>query len=73
MTENIKSNFFFFAPILPTAEVPMIRMAAYCSTKAALAMFSSIARLELSKWGVKVAIIQPGGFQTSRYLRPRAL
>ncbi|XP_005345797.1 estradiol 17-beta-dehydrogenase 2 [Microtus ochrogaster] len=47
------------------AEVPMKWLAAYCSTKAALTMFSSIARLELSKWGVKVAIIQPGGFQTN--------
>lgn len=47
------------------AEVPIKMMAAYCSTKAALTMFSSVSRMELSKWGIKVAIIQPGGFQTN--------
>ncbi|XP_051057447.1 17-beta-hydroxysteroid dehydrogenase type 2 [Phodopus roborovskii] len=46
-------------------KVPIQMMAAYCSTKAALTMFSSIIRQELCKWGVKVVIIQPGGFQTS--------
>ncbi|XP_004646627.1 estradiol 17-beta-dehydrogenase 2 [Octodon degus] len=45
--------------------VPMPKMAAYNSTKAALTMFSSILRQELSKWGVKVSVIQPGGFQTN--------
>ncbi|KAL2762093.1 17-beta-hydroxysteroid dehydrogenase type 2, partial [Daubentonia madagascariensis] len=44
--------------------VPMEFMAAYGSSKAALTMFSSVMRRELSKWGVKVAVIQPGGFQT---------
>ncbi|XP_003495176.1 estradiol 17-beta-dehydrogenase 2 [Cricetulus griseus] len=47
------------------AKVPIQLVAAYCSTKAALTMFSSIIRQELCKWGVKVAIIQPGGFQTN--------
>ncbi|XP_069873039.1 estradiol 17-beta-dehydrogenase 2-like isoform X2 [Dipodomys merriami] len=45
--------------------VPLMKMAAYNSTKAALTMFSSILRQELSKWGVKVIIIQPGGFRTN--------
>ncbi|XP_073911684.1 17-beta-hydroxysteroid dehydrogenase type 2 isoform X3 [Castor canadensis] len=46
-------------------KVPLQRLAAYNSTKAALTMFSSIIRQELSKWGVKVSIILPGGFRTS--------
>ncbi|XP_048210680.1 17-beta-hydroxysteroid dehydrogenase type 2 [Perognathus longimembris pacificus] len=45
--------------------VPLLRMAAYNSTKAALTMFSSVLRQELSKWGVKVIVIQPGGFRTN--------
>ncbi|XP_010616645.1 estradiol 17-beta-dehydrogenase 2 [Fukomys damarensis] len=45
--------------------VPLPKMAAYNSTKAALTMFSSIMRQELSAWGVKVSVVQPGGFQTS--------
>lgn len=43
----------------------MQKMAAYGSSKAALIMFSSILRQELSKWGVKVSVIQPGGFKTN--------
>ncbi|XP_012503661.1 PREDICTED: estradiol 17-beta-dehydrogenase 2 [Propithecus coquereli] len=45
--------------------VPFDHLAAYSSSKAALTMFSSILRRELSEWGVKVAVIQPGGFRTS--------
>uniref|UniRef100_A0A8C5L9U9 Hydroxysteroid (17-beta) dehydrogenase 2 n=1 Tax=Jaculus jaculus TaxID=51337 RepID=A0A8C5L9U9_JACJA len=45
--------------------VPLQMLAAYNSTKAALTMFSSIMRQELSKWGVKVIIIQPGAFRTN--------
>lgn len=45
--------------------VPLQMMAAYSSTKAAITMFSTISRLELAKWGVKVATIHPGGFQTN--------
>ncbi|KAL6051335.1 hypothetical protein STEG23_036322 [Scotinomys teguina] len=47
------------------AKVPIQMMAAYCPTKAALTMFSSIIRQEVSKWGVKVVTIQPGGFKTN--------
>ncbi|XP_005073251.1 17-beta-hydroxysteroid dehydrogenase type 2 [Mesocricetus auratus] len=47
------------------AKVPIQLIAAYCSTKAALTMFSSIIRQELCKWGVKVVTIQPGGFKTN--------
>ncbi|XP_012321583.1 17-beta-hydroxysteroid dehydrogenase type 2 [Aotus nancymaae] len=43
---------------------PMAKLASYGPTKAAVAMFSSVLRLELSKWGVKVVYIQPGGFRT---------
>ncbi|KAM4833506.1 17-beta-hydroxysteroid dehydrogenase type 2 [Thomomys bottae] len=45
--------------------VPLLKMAAYNSTKAALTMFSSVLRQELSRWGVKVIVIQPGGFRTN--------
>lgn len=45
--------------------VPMERLAAYASSKAALTMFSAVMRQELSMWGVKVSIIQPGGFRTN--------
>ncbi|ELK38097.1 Estradiol 17-beta-dehydrogenase 2 [Myotis davidii] len=45
--------------------VPLFKMAAYGSSKAALTMFSAVMRQELSKWEVKVSNIQPGGFKTS--------
>uniref|UniRef100_A0A8C6F1T0 Hydroxysteroid 17-beta dehydrogenase 2 n=1 Tax=Monodon monoceros TaxID=40151 RepID=A0A8C6F1T0_MONMO len=45
--------------------VPMEKLAAYSSSKAALTMFSAVMRQELSKWGVKVSVIQPGGFRTN--------
>nr|XP_055163165.1 17-beta-hydroxysteroid dehydrogenase type 2 isoform X2 [Nyctereutes procyonoides] len=47
------------------AGVPMEKLAAYSSSKAALTMFSAVMRQELSKWGVKVSVIQPGGFRTN--------
>ncbi|XP_077888858.1 17-beta-hydroxysteroid dehydrogenase type 2 isoform X3 [Ictidomys tridecemlineatus] len=51
--------------ILVTGVFPMQQMAAYSSSKAALTMFSSVMRQELSKWGVKVSVIHPGGFRTN--------
>lgn len=54
--------------ILFSGEVPIPGFAAYGASKAALSRFSGVMRQELSKWGVKVATIEPGGFQTSRYL-----
>ncbi|XP_066205430.1 17-beta-hydroxysteroid dehydrogenase type 2 isoform X2 [Saccopteryx leptura] len=45
--------------------VPLLKLAAYGSSKAALTMFSAIMRQELSKWEVKVSVIQPGGFKTT--------
>ncbi|KAM7058441.1 17-beta-hydroxysteroid dehydrogenase type 2 [Molossus nigricans] len=45
--------------------VPFLKLAAYGSSKAALSMFSAVMRQELSKWEVKVSIIQPGGFKTN--------
>ncbi|XP_045047754.2 17-beta-hydroxysteroid dehydrogenase type 2 isoform X2 [Desmodus rotundus] len=45
--------------------IPFLKLAAYGSSKAALTMFSAIMRQELSKWEVKVSIIQPGGFKTN--------
>ncbi|XP_045674891.1 17-beta-hydroxysteroid dehydrogenase type 2 isoform X2 [Phyllostomus hastatus] len=46
-------------------EIPFSKLASYSSSKAALTMFSAIMRQELSKWEVKVSIIQPGGFKTN--------
>ncbi|KAM6973089.1 17-beta-hydroxysteroid dehydrogenase type 2 [Aplochiton taeniatus] len=46
-------------------EVAMPGFAAYGASKAALYMFSRVMRLELTKWGIKVAIIQPAGFKTN--------
>ncbi|KAI4872167.1 hypothetical protein NFI96_031005 [Prochilodus magdalenae] len=46
-------------------EVPFPGFAAYGSSKAALIAYSGALRQELSPWGVKVAIIQPGGFKTN--------
>ncbi|MGH0122469.1 UNVERIFIED_CONTAM: hypothetical protein FKN15_005387 [Acipenser sinensis] len=48
-------------------QVPIPRFAAYGASKAALSIFSAVMRLELSKWGVKVATVQPGAFKTSIY------
>lgn len=44
----------------------MPMFAAYGASKAALSVFSKVMRMELSAWGVKVALIQPAGFRTSR-------
>lgn len=64
---------WFFSPIISIGEIPMSKMASYSSSKAALTMFSAIMRQELFKWEVKVSIVQPGGFRTSRCLSLRAL
>ncbi|XP_078399111.1 estradiol 17-beta-dehydrogenase 2-like [Cetorhinus maximus] len=44
--------------------IPLPWLAAYGASKAALSMFSSVLRQELAIWGIKVAIVQPGGFKT---------
>uniref|UniRef100_A0A6I8NQX9 Hydroxysteroid 17-beta dehydrogenase 2 n=1 Tax=Ornithorhynchus anatinus TaxID=9258 RepID=A0A6I8NQX9_ORNAN len=49
---------------------PFSYLCAYGSSKAALTMFSGILRQELSRWGVKVVLIQPGGFRTSIHGSP---
>ncbi|XP_041794455.1 estradiol 17-beta-dehydrogenase 2 [Chelmon rostratus] len=46
-------------------QVPIPMFAAYGASKAALSVFSQVMRLELSVWGVKVALIQPAGFRTN--------
>ncbi|MBN3316573.1 DHB2 dehydrogenase, partial [Atractosteus spatula] len=47
------------------AKVPVPMFSAYCASKAALSMFSEVMRQELSRWGVRVSVIQPGGFRTN--------
>ncbi|NXA35068.1 DHB2 dehydrogenase, partial [Eudromia elegans] len=44
--------------------IPLRKCAAYGASKAALSMFSGVMRQELSKWGVKVAVVHPSGFKT---------
>eukprot|EP00066_Takifugu_rubripes_P026430 XP_011615696.1 PREDICTED: estradiol 17-beta-dehydrogenase 2-like [Takifugu rubripes] len=45
--------------------VPVPLFAAYGASKAALAIYSEVMRLELSAWGVRVSLVQPSGFRTS--------
>ncbi|XP_063168730.1 17-beta-hydroxysteroid dehydrogenase type 2 isoform X1 [Candoia aspera] len=45
--------------------IPMPRFAAYGASKAALSMFSGVIRQELSKWGIKVAVLHPSAFKSS--------
>ncbi|XP_062245600.1 estradiol 17-beta-dehydrogenase 2 [Platichthys flesus] len=47
------------------AAVPMPMLSAYGASKAALSVFSHVTRVELSDWGVTVALIQPAGFRTN--------
>ena len=41
---------------------------AYCASKAGVVMYSECLRLELKKWGMHVAIIEPSGFATSKLI-----
>ncbi|CAJ1055791.1 estradiol 17-beta-dehydrogenase 2 [Xyrichtys novacula] len=45
-------------------EVPMPMFASYGASKAALSLFSKVMRMEMSEWGVHVALVQPSGFRT---------
>ncbi|XP_029697459.1 17-beta-hydroxysteroid dehydrogenase type 2 isoform X1 [Takifugu rubripes] len=45
--------------------VPVPLFAAYGASKAALAIYSEVMRLELSAWGVRVSLVQPSGFRTN--------
>uniref|UniRef100_A0A673H9P5 Estradiol 17-beta-dehydrogenase 2-like n=1 Tax=Sinocyclocheilus rhinocerous TaxID=307959 RepID=A0A673H9P5_9TELE len=51
-------------------EVPLPGFAGYGASKAALISFNGAIRQELSRWGVKVIIIQPGAFKTSENKDP---
>ncbi|KTG42667.1 hypothetical protein cypCar_00010896 [Cyprinus carpio] len=46
-------------------EVPLPGFAGYGASKAALISFNGAIRQELSRWGVKVIVIQPGAFKTN--------
>ncbi|KAI5100544.1 estradiol 17-beta-dehydrogenase 2 isoform X1 [Silurus meridionalis] len=48
-----------------SGEVPFPGFAAYGASKAAVISYYGALRQELSCWGVKVAIIQPGSFKTN--------
>ncbi|KAA0724068.1 Estradiol 17-beta-dehydrogenase 2 [Triplophysa tibetana] len=47
----------------------MAGFSAYGASKAALTVYSGTMRQELSRWGVKVIIIQPGAFKTNIFGR----
>uniref|UniRef100_A0A672QE79 Estradiol 17-beta-dehydrogenase 2-like n=1 Tax=Sinocyclocheilus grahami TaxID=75366 RepID=A0A672QE79_SINGR len=51
-------------------KVPLPGFAGYGASKAALISFNGAIRQELSRWGVKVIIIQPGAFKTSENKDP---
>ncbi|KAF7648645.1 hypothetical protein LDENG_00153540 [Lucifuga dentata] len=54
-------------------EIPAFSFSAYGGSKAALSAFSKAAKLELAKWGIKVAIIQPSGFKTNLFGNRRSI
>ncbi|XP_071956911.1 D-beta-hydroxybutyrate dehydrogenase, mitochondrial-like [Antedon mediterranea] len=43
----------------------MPSLSAYCSSKAAADMFTDVLRNEMTKWGIKVSAVEPGGFKTA--------
>ncbi|KAI0234772.1 17-beta-hydroxysteroid dehydrogenase type 6 [Lamellibrachia satsuma] len=47
-----------------SGRIPATCLGAYCVSKAGLETFSDVLRVEMHKWGVRVAIIEPGGFKT---------
>ena len=44
--------------------MPTSCLGAYSTSKAGIEAFSDVLRVEMKKWGVKVAIIEPAGFKT---------
>uniref|UniRef100_A0A673H902 Estradiol 17-beta-dehydrogenase 2-like n=1 Tax=Sinocyclocheilus rhinocerous TaxID=307959 RepID=A0A673H902_9TELE len=52
---------------LISISIPLPGFAGYGASKAALISFNGAIRQELSRWGVKVIIIQPGAFKTIKY------
>ncbi|XP_062923491.1 11-beta-hydroxysteroid dehydrogenase type 2-like [Mobula hypostoma] len=48
----------------PVGDFPLPYLSSYAASKAALSLFTSILRLELSNWGVKVCTILPGFYKT---------
>ncbi len=66
----ISTNSFEINHWFPSGEVPLPGFAGYGASKAALISFSGAIRQELSSWGVKVIIIQPGAFKTSENKGP---
>ena len=44
--------------------MPASCLAAYGVSKAGMECFSDVLRVEMQRWGVKVAIVEPAGFKT---------
>lgn len=51
-------------PIPPPGDMPYPCLAAYGTSKAAIALLMDTFGCELLPWGIKVSIIQPGCFKT---------
>lgn len=66
-TSSITQGTKTYIECMSLGEVPFPGFAAYGSSKAALISYSGALRQEVSRWGIKVAIIQPAGFKTSEY------
>lgn len=47
-------------------KVPMEVYGAYTISKHSVEAYSDVLRLEMQKWGVKVCIVQPSGYNTSK-------
>ncbi|KAK2181277.1 hypothetical protein NP493_402g00026 [Ridgeia piscesae] len=47
-----------------SGRVPASCLAAYGVSKAGMECFSDVLRVEMQRWGVKVAIVEPAGFKT---------
>lgn len=57
-----------FVPLITvTGRVPIEGNGAYAMSKHGLVAFSDTLRLEMRKWGVHVALIEPTGFSTGEF------
>ena len=63
--------FFFFDFLLPPGRLSCIFYGAYSISKYGVEAFSDALRREMYPWGIKVSIMEPGGFQTGM-AEPRA-
>ncbi len=53
---------------LSLGKVPIENLGAYCVSKHGVEAYSNVLRLELGKWGIKVSVVQPSGYNTGMKL-----